>query len=562
MKMDINKELIKTLELSVKAAKKKFNLKAIPPVSLEVPPRKELGDLSTNIAMQLCKLNRGCRPDTVASYVSDELKKRLPKTGLADYIETISIKPPAFINFFLSNKALYGVLDQIQKQGADFGRISKPGKGKKAMVEFVSANPTGPLTVAHARQAVVGSAISNLLEFFGWKVCREYYLNDEGNQIDLLGASIYARYAEITGAPFEFPEDGYKGDYIKDIAKQISDKYGKKFKDFGDKEKNFFCNYGIESILKGIKQDLSDVGILFDSYASQKKLTKSGKIEKVLKLLSAKGLTYEKDGATWFKTTNFKDDKDRVIIKSDGSYTYITPDMAYHKDKYDRGFDWLIDIWGPDHHGYIPRMKAAQRALQKKDESLSILIVQLATIYRAGKPAPMSTRSGEFITLREIIEEVGPDVAKFFFLMRKKESHLDFDLELAKSQSPDNPVYYIQYAHARICGILEHNKKQPGIKSKQGTDLQLLKQEDELALLKKLREYPNILLAAYHSLEPYRIIEYLLELASVFHSFYTKRKVVTEDAALTQARLLLITCVKTAISNALALLGISQPEKM
>ena len=278
--------------------------------------------------------------------------------------------------------------------------------------------------------------------------------------------------------------------------------------------------------------------------------------------MEEKGLVYKKDGASWFKSSKFKDGKDRVLIKSDGAYTYITPDIAYHKDKYDRGFDWLIDIWGPDHHGYIGRIKAAQRALEKEDESLSILIVQLVTIYRAGKPAPVSTRSGEFITLREIIDEVGPDAAKFFFLMRKKESHLDFDLELAKSQSPDNPVYYIQYAHARICGILDHSKNQLESKLKEKIDSQLLKQEQELAILRKLREYPDALFSAYQSLEPYRIIEYLLELASIFHSFYTKHKVVTEDAALTQTRLLLVECIKTVISNALGLLGISQPEKM
>lgn len=560
--MDITEKLIKFLELTVKAAKKKFNLKSIPPLSLEPPPKKEFGDLSTNIAMQLCKLNRISKLDAVASYICEGLKMRISKTGLTDYIEEICIKPPAFINIYLSSKALYGVLYQIQKQGTGFGKIDIPGKGRKAIVEFVSANPTGPLTVAHARQAAVGGAISNILEFFGWKVCREYYLNDEGNQIDLLEASIYARYAEILNVPFKFPEDGYQGDYIKEIAKQIFNKYGKKFKDFGDKEKRFFSDYGIKAILKDIKKDLSDVGIGFDNYTSQKKLTESEKIEKVLKLLKGKGLIYKKDGATWFKSTKLDDDKDRVLIKSDGSYTYIAPDIAYHKDKYDKGFDWLIDVWGPDHHGYIGRMKAAQRALGKKAESLSLLIVQLVTIYRAGKPAPMSTRKGEFITLRKIIDEVGPDVAKFFFLMRRKESHLDFDLELAKSQSLDNPVYYIQYAHARICGILDHSKKQLKGKPKKKANPELLKQQQELAILKKLREYPYVLSSAYNALEPYRIIEYLLELASVFHSFYTKHKVVSEDISLTQARLLLIKCVRTVISNALSLLGISQPEKM
>jgi len=557
--MDINKELIKALELVLESAKKEFNLKNIPSVTLGVCPRKEFGDLSSNIAMQLCKLNSDCNLKDVALYICDNLKAQINKSKLSEYVKDVSLKPPAFINFFLTNKTFYNVLSCIQKQGINFGKTLAPGKGKKAMVEFVSANPTGPLTVAHARQAAVGSALSNILKFFEWKVCKEYYLNDEGNQIDLLGASIYARYAEIIGVDFAFPQDGYKGDYIKNIAKHIHDKYAGKFKNYNAKEKVFFCDYGIEFILKGIKKDLSDVGVVFDNYASQEKLSKSGKVEEALKLLQEKGLVYEKDGATWFKSTDFGDDKDRVLIKSDGTYTYIMPDIAYHKEKYARGFDRLIDMWGPDHHGYILRMKAAQRAMGKKDESLDLLIVQLVTIYRGGKLARMSTRAGEFITLREIIDEVGADVAKFFFLMRKKESHLDFDLELAKSQSLENPVYYIQYAHARICSILENIVKQPASVK---VEVELLNKDEEIAVLKKLEQYPDALLSAYNNLEPYRVIGYLLELASAFHSFYAKHRVITEDAALTQARLLLIGCVKTIISNALALLEISQPEKM
>ncbi len=560
--MDIDKELIKNLELTIKAAKKKFGFDNIPPVTLESPPKKEFGDLSTNIAMQLYKLDRTCKPQTIASFICEDLNNRIYKGPLGEYIKDISIKPPAFINFFFTDKAFYEILYQIQRQRTNFGRTAIPGRGKKAIIEFVSANPTGPLTVAHARQAAVGSSISNILKFFGWKVCQEYYLNDEGVQIDLLGSSIYARYAELAGFTFEFPEDGYRGDYIRDIAKEIYDKYGEKFKVFADRGKFFFCEYGVKDILNTIKKDLSDMGVMFDNYTPQSIFTKSRKIKDAFRLLENKGLIYRKDDAVWFKSTKFYDDKDRVLIKSDGTYTYIAPDITYHKNKYDRGFDWLIDIWGPDHHGYIGRMRAAQRALGKEDKTLSILISQLVTIYRAGKLVRMSTRGGEFITLREVLDEIGPDVAKFFFLMRKKESHLDFDLELAKSQSLDNPVYYIQYAHARICGIIEHSREKMKGKIKKKVDPNLLKQPEEIAVLRKLREYPDILLSAYNNLEPYRIIDYLLDLASSFHSFYAKHRVVTEDIPLTQSRLLLVKCVKTLISNALKLLGISQPEKM
>lgn len=560
--MDINSQLIKILEVVVKTTKDKFNLKVIPPVTLEIPPKKEFGDLSTNIAMQLCKLNQTGEPSAVALYICDKLRNLINKTELKGYVKDICTKPPAFINFYLSNKALYEILFEIQKQKEKFG-YSNIANGKKAMVEFVSANPTGPLTVAHARQAAVGDAISNIIGFFGWKVTKEYYLNDEGNQINVLGASIYARYAELAGMVFPFPEDGYKGDYIKDIAKNIIDKHGKKFKKFGNKEKEFFSNYGIECILNDIKKDLSDMGVVFDIYTSQQKLAKSGKIEKAIELLKNKGLSYEKEGAVWFKSTDFNDDKDRVLIKSDGSYTYITPDIAYHKDKYDRGFVWLIDIWGPDHHGYIGRIKAAQRALGKKDESLSVIIIQLATICRGGKPVRMSTRNAEYITSREVIDEVGPDVAKFFFLTRKNSSHLDFDIELAKKESPENPVYYIQYAHARICGILKHAKEaEKTLCSIKKADLGLLQKAEEIGLLRILQNYPAVLQSAYETLEPYRILEYLLKLSKTFHSFYTAHRVITEDIELTKARLALVGAVKTVLSEALKLLGISIPEKM
>jgi len=559
--MDINALLIEAIQKALESAGKEFNLTNIPSVTLAPTPKKEFGDLSTNIAMQVCKLNTGCKPEVVASYMCDLLKENAARGTLAGQIEQVCVKPPAFINFFFSNKAVYDVISQIEKQKDAFGKISQPGKGKKVIVEFVSANPTGPLTVAHARQAVVGGAICNVLEFFGWKVTREYYVNDEGAQIDLLGDSIYARYAEFLGKKIEIPENGYQGDYIKDIAQQLYKKYGDRFKDIAPKDRKIFSDYGMDCVMKEIKKDLADIHVVFDNYTAQHKLTSSDKVKAALELLKKKGFVYEKEGAVWFKSTEFKDDKDRVLIKNDGSYTYLAPDIAYHKEKYDKGFDRLIDLWGPDHHGYVARMKAAQKALGHIDTSLDILIVQLVSVYRDGVLVRMSKRSGDFITLREVIDEVGPDVAKFFFLTRKMNSHLDFDLELAKKQSLENPVYYIQYAHARICGILEHNKTKDQVELK-GADPSLLKEEEELALLKKLREYPEILSSAYEALEPYRITDYLLELASQFHSFYTKHKVVSESVQLTQARLVLVSCVKVVISNALGLLGISQPEKM
>ncbi|MBN1405794.1 MAG: arginine--tRNA ligase [Candidatus Omnitrophica bacterium] len=560
--MDITKELSHIIQGCVKQAQEEFSFTVAPDIVLERPPKTDFGDLSTNAAMQLCKINQSPKLKETADFLCRRLKDSIAGTQFSGYIKEIFVMPPAFINFRFANKVFYDLVLNIEKEKVSFAKRNF-AQGKKVIVEFVSANPTGPLTVAHARQAVVGDAISNILEFFGWKVVREYYLNDEGNQINVLAASIYARYAELAGVTFEFPQDGYKGDYVKDIAKEIFNEHKNKFKVFSEKEKEFFGQYGVSVILKDIEKDLKDIGVAFDNYTSQHKFARTGKIEKSLKTLKDKGLIYEKEGAAWFKSTEFGDDKDRVLIKSDGTYTYITPDIAYHRDKYERGFDWLIDIWGPDHHGYIPRMRAAQRALGKKDDSLSVIIIQLATIYRGSKPVRMSTRNAEYITLREVIDEVGPDVSKFFFLTRKNSSHLDFDIELAKTESPENPVYYIQYAHARICGILKRSSElNKSCAAAEKVNLELLNKNEEINLLKVLGDYPRVLQAAYETLEPYRILEYLLELSKVFHSFYTVHKVITDDAELTGARIVLINAVKTILSDALNLLGISIPEKM
>ncbi len=560
--MDIKPQLINLIKTAVESVANRLGIDHIPEIMLEVPKNRKLADLSSNIAMQACRDKKGLRPLEIAEAFLSLIKEGLEKTGLKEMIETVEVKPPGFINFHFSHSYLQNVIVQIISEGADFGR-SGQGQNKKVLIEFVSANPTGPLSVAHGRQAAIGDVLANILEFTGHVVEREYYLNDEGNQIELLGRSIYARYCELLGEASLFPEAGYRGDYIYDIARAIIEKHNKTLVVPDDESISFFRDFGTKYILNGIKQDLSDFAVRFDNYYSQQKLSKSGKVEKALVELKSKGLLYEESGALWFASTRFGDDKDRVLRKSDGSYTYITPDIAYHEDKFDRGFDMLIDLWGPDHHGYIARMKAACQAIGKDRDLLSILIIQLVTLSRSGVPVRMSTREGDFITLRQVMDEVGKDVTKFFFLTRRRDSHLDFDLELAKRESMENPVYYIQYAHARICGILEHKGKQ-GKDRGRGKDkaLELLCSEEELSILKILREFPEAIEESAQRLEPNRLISYLMELAAGFHTFYSKHRVVSDDPDLTYARLLLIESLKSVFSKALALLGVSCPDKM
>jgi len=558
--LDIKLQLIAIIKTAVYDAAGKLAIKHVPEIMLEVPRNRKLADLSTNIAMQICKAKKGLKPFEVAEGFLKLIKESIDKTGLKENIFAVEVKPPGFINFHFSNNYLQGVIDQIISEGTDFGR-SILGKNKKVLIEFVSANPTGPLSIAHGRQAAIGDVLANILEFAGYEVAREYYLNDEGNQIELLGRSIYARYCELLGEVCPFPEAGYRGDYIYDIAKAVIEKYNKALVSPDDKNTSFFRDFGIKYIMGGIRKDLSDFNVRFDNYYSQHKLSKSGKIKKVLTHLRGNGFLYEKDGALWFSSTRFGDDKDRVLRKSDGSYTYITPDIAYHEDKFKRGFDMLIDLLGPDHHGYISRIMAACQAIGKNKDLLSVLIIQLVTLSRSGVPVRMSTREGEFITLRQVMDEVGKDVTRFFFLTRRRDSHLDFDLELAKKESMENPVYYIQYAHARICGILEHKDKQGKEKGKVKT-LELLRTEEELSILRILREFPEVLEESARDLEPHRLISYLMELAASFHVFYSKHRVVNDDANLTSARLVLIESLKVVFSKALALLGVSCPEKM
>lgn len=516
-------------------------------VRLDLPQDLRFGDFSTNIAMRLSKPLKA-PPAQIASGITASINALLNKSRIKDYIKEVKVEGAGFINFYLSSKYLHESLKSILEKGSDALRSSL-GRAKPVLIEFVSANPTGSLSVAHARQAAVGDALANILEFTGFKPSKEYYLNDEGNQITILGKSVELRMRELSGEIIDFPENHYQGGYIYDIAQ---DAIKKKIpvSELGD--------FAAGCILSIIKEELDDFGVKFDCWYSQKELGKSGKINSAFEKLKKNGFLYEKDGALWFKSTAFGDDKDRVVIKSDGSYTYLAPDIAYHDDKYRRGFKWLINLWGPDHHGYINRLKASIAAFGRDPETLSILIVQLATIFRAGKPVQMSTRRGEYITLREVLEEVGRDAARFFFMSRRISSHLDFDLDIAKKQTSENPVYYVQYAYARICSILRNSQ----VKLDKNVNFSVLVEKEEIILNKKLLQFPWILNICLNTQDPYMITVYLQELAELFHKFYDQHRVLTDDSALTQARLALIDGVKIVIGTGLNLLGISCPQKM
>ena len=548
----LNQLLVKVVREKFKVADEAFRQIKSRPL-LEVPKAESFGDISTSIALKLAqhlKLSPRQISQELVSYLKQEISA-VPE--LRDRIEKVDIAGAGFINFYFSKDYFYSLLKQLIENENYFA--SKPRKTRKVLVEFVSANPTGPLSVAHGRQAAVGDAICNLLEFLGYEVTREYYLNDEGNQINILGNSIYLRLQELRGEKIEFPEDHYQGEYIIDLAKEL-------FRpQIANRQSPEDCKeYGVKRILEIIKKELEDFGVRFDSWYSQLALGKSGEIEEAIALLKEKGFIYEREGATWFESTKFGDDKDRVLIKSDGSYTYLAPDIAYHRDKFRRGFDWLINLWGPDHHGYIARLKAAVEALGQERSSLDVIIVQLATLLKAGKVVSMSTRKGEYVTLRQVLDEVGLDAARFFFLMRKTDSHLDFDLELAKKQNSENPVYYVQYAHARIANIL--TQANIPLRRLQKADTALLKEKEELDLLRAMAKFEYCLKIAEIQLDPYCLTVYLQELAEGLHRFYDARRVLIEDCQLRDARLILILGCKRVISIGLKLLGVSAPEKM
>jgi len=523
------------------------------------PKKKEHGDVSCNVAFRMAKLAK-VNPVEMANKTKDIIKGIVDKNkDLKSSIERIEVAGPGFLNFHLSSMSLVVLLKQIWSESDKFGTTTL-GKGKKVIIEYVSANPTGPLTIAHGRQAVVGDVLANLLMITGHEVCREYYLNDRGLQIQLLGKSVYTRYLELLNVDVEFPEAGYQGSYIKDLAQVVLDNEGERFKDVSEEEAcPFFSEFAATKILDEIKVDLKDSRCEFDAYFSERSLDDDDLIKKVIERLKSLGVAYDKDGAVWLKSTQYGDDKDRVLIKSSGEYTYLTPDIAYHEKKFDRGFDSLINLWGPDHHGYIARLKAACEALGHDSKQLNILLVQLTTLFRAGEPVRMSTRAGEFVTLRELIDDVGVDATRFFFLMRRIESHLDFDLELAKQKSQENPVYYVQYAHARIASILRSAE----VAFLEKVDLNLINQPEELEVIKHLSNLPEVLNQAAEFLEPYRVSEYLRELATKFHKFYTLHRVINDDdVPLTQSRLFLIACIQRVLKNGLSVLGVDAPEKM
>lgn len=526
----------------------------LPAIQLETPKNKENGDYATNIAMQLTKLAK--QPPRA---IAEAILEKLDTEGTA--IASIEIAGPGFLNIRLKADSLADVVKTVLDQGENYGR-STAGKSEKVQVEFVSANPTGDLHLGHARGASLGDSLCNILDFAGYDVQREYYINDAGNQVNNLALSVEVRYFEALGLEKEMPEDGYRGQDIIEIGKQLAAEHGDRFVNMPEEERlAFFREYGLQFELEKLKKDLADFRVSFDNWFSETSLYEDGKIEVALNKLRENGHIYEEDGATWFRSTTFGDDKDRVLIKQDGSYTYLTPDIAYHEDKLRRGFDKLINIWGADHHGYIPRMKAAIQALGYDRDTLEVEVAQMVQLYKDGEKFKMSKRTGKAVTLRELVEEVGLDAVRYFFAMRSGDAQMDFDLDLAISQSNENPVYYAQYAHARISSILRQANEQ-GIEASV-EHLTLLDTEKELELLKKLGDFPRLVSDAARLRAPHRVTTYIQELAASFHSFYNACKVLDPDnKELSEARLALVTATRTTIANALKLVGVAAPERM
>jgi arginyl-tRNA synthetase len=547
----MKKEVIKFLEESLKT----LGIESFPAIEIEVPPDESLGDLATPVAMSLSKtLKRS--PREIAEEIVNSIKQKTT-------FDKIDIAGPGFINFTFSKEYLYSELKNLLKDKKAFLR-GNIGKGREVQIEFVSANPTGPLHLGHGRGAATGEALSNLLQAAGYKVEREYYINDAGKQVRLLGLSVFARYQQFFGMEHPFPDEGYRGGYIDDITKEIIKKEKEKFirADFNNVS-DFFIEYSYKMMLSCIERDLKDFGIIFNTWQSEKELYIKGDVERTIKDLKTKNLIYEKDGAVWFKSTSFGDDKDRVIIKKDGEFTYFTSDIAYHRKKVEKKYDELINIWGSDHHGYIPRLKAVIEALGYPKEKLKILLVQMVTLLRGGKPVQMSKRAGEFVTLREVMDEVGVDTTKFIFLTRRPDSHLEFDLDVVKSQTSENPVFYVQYANARINSIFNH-AQETGLSTERiyDADFKLLSNPEETRIIKKLLFYPTIFEDAANTHEPHRITFYIQELSGLFHPYYNKYRVIDKDFNLSRSRLALCEAIRIVLQDGLEILGISIPEKM
>lgn len=521
--------------------------------TVEVPKHENQGDFSTNIALVLAGIEKK-NPREIASHVADMLEQK------QDFFEKVEIAGPGFVNLTVNIKLWQQLLATIEDAGPDFGR-SSIGRNQKVLVEFVSANPTGPLSIGHGRQAILGDSIARLLEATGHEVYREYYYNDAGRQMRVLGESARARYLELLEEPFTFPEDGYQGEYINDIGRKLVDEYGKDLVNHESVEP--FKKMAERTIFKDISATLARMGIVFDNYYNEQSLYENGHIDSVVDELTQKGLVYEKDNATWFKTTEFGQEQDRVIIKSSGEPTYRLPDIAYHREKFKREFDQMIDIFGSDHIATVPDVMAGVEALGYDPSKIHVILHQFVTLMRDGKQVKMSTRKATFITVDELLDEVGGDVARFFFMMRKPDSQLEFDLDLATKESQENPVYYVQYGYARACSILRQAKdKNVSIVDCDAADLTLLAEPEEVKLLKLMGSFPNLIESAAIDLEPYRVIFYLMELAGQFHSYYNKHKVISEDVPLSQSRLCLVTGLKKVFGNGLTILGLGAPETM
>jgi len=521
---------------------------------VEIPKNEAFGDYSTNVALVL-KGKVGKPPREIAQSFSEMLNQE-------ENFSKLEIAGPGFINFWVAEDFYRKNLKDLLEKGDDFFKLDL-GRGQKVLVEFVSANPTGPLHIGHGRGAAYGDSIARLLSQTGFSVVREYYINDQGTQMHTLGKSVYLRARELVGEKIEFPEDGYQGTYIYDIAKLALEKYPNLLSLPEDEAIALCRDLAVEVILEDIRKDLENFRAHFDSWYSERSLFERGVVARVLRLLEEKGLIYEKDSALWFRAKDFGDEKDRVLRKSTGDYTYFASDIAYHYEKFfERGFDLCLNLWGADHHGYVPRLKSAMKALGVPEEKLRVILIQMVNLLEGTELKSMSTRRGEFVELKELISEVGTDAVRFIFLSRSSDSPLDFDVELTKKQSQENPVYYVQYAHARICSVFA-KAEEKGIKTNfLEANLALLQEKEELKLLKLIDSFDDVLESSALQLAPYKITYYLMDLASAFHDYYTKYRIIQDDTELMQARLALCEGVRKLLRLGLDLLGVSAPEKM
>ena len=554
MRSHLRELLARAIDTTAKGGE--LNSTDLPPLLLEPPKQREFGDLTTNVAMLWAKSAKK-PPRAIAELI---LKNFEDPAGIIGRRE---IAGPGFLNFAFAPKFYY---ERLRELAGDREARLDLGHGEKVQVEFASVNPTGPLHVGHGRVAVIGDVLARLHRATGFDVQKEYYVNDAGKQMENLGLSIDARYREFFGEPVEFPADGYPGDYVIDVARSIKDRAGDKFlREDRTAAVEYFTGYGGEQLLETIRRQLGDFGIEFDSFFSEKALRERGEVVQSMELLRQRGLLYAQDGAQWFRSTQFGDDKDRTVIKSDGDLTYFASDIAYHRNKFERRFGRLINVWGADHHGYVARLKAAMRGLGYDADALRVVLVQMVQLTRAGEPVRMGKRTGEYVALDEVLQEVGRDAARFFFLMRKSDSHLDFDLELAKRQSSDNPVFYVQYAHARVASILEQAQKNgvPWNAADSATvSLERLELAEELELIRRMIQFNDVLEEAVRELEPHRMVFYLLELAGEFHRYYNRHRVITDDRELSRARLLLVVNAQKTIRRGLEILGVSAPSRM